>query len=273
MSISLIIVTYNSQKFLPQMLKAIHAQTLKPLEILIVDSGSADRSYLEEMGEIKVIYAPKDVGFCVANNIGFRHLSQASRYVLFLNPDAFLEERFLEKAHKKMEEKAFLNCAVLTGTLYGYDIHAHCPTECFDSRAIFCTPYGRWYDRDQGKRIYPLPQREEKVEAICGALMFCRKSALEKVSSPQNAPFNESFYMYKEDIELSIRLRKACFDLYYCPELSAYHCRGWSKKRRDMPRFFRLLSAKNELTINTKISPLKAAYSLCKYFLVKVLDF
>lgn len=255
--ISVIIVTHNSAKFLPKCLASLKAQSVSH-EIVIVDSGSVDPSYLD--GYDNVIKT-SNIGFCAANNLGFTKAS--SEFVLFLNPDAFLSPNFLADALHLMEK--YPQCGALTGSLLGYDFDHDRPTGKYDSTGIFSTWYGKWYDRDQGKPVSEITYHNmESVPAICGALMFCRKKAL------THPVFDPTFYMYKEDIDLSLRLRAKGWDLLFFPKLIAYHGRGW-KKRSQIPRQFRLFSARNEIKIN-KVSLLKLPYSLVKYAAVKVLN-
>jgi len=154
------------------------------------------------------------------------------------------------------------------------DIDQDKPSGLYDSTGIFCRWYGRWYDRDQGQSIQQPPQREEEEPtAICGALMFCRKDALDQVLIRGNEVFDSSFYMYKDDIDLSLRVRRANWKLAFVPQFTAYHCRGWNPDRSKMARRFRKMSARNELCIHLRnYSPLKACYSLCKYLGVLFLD-
>jgi GT2 family glycosyltransferase len=118
-----------------------------------------------------------------------------------------------------------------------------------------------------------LYQERQQIPAICGAVFFTRKCALEEVMIKGNEVFDSSFYMYKEDIDLSLRLKKKGWGLYFVPDLVCYHCRGWSRDRKDMPRRFRLCSAKNEMTIQWKRrNPIALFYSLGKYCLVRWFD-
>lgn len=274
---AIIIVTYNSEKHIHKAMKCINRQSVPPAYVIIVDSGSRDPSYLDyyrQQGNVKIIMAERECGFCKGNNTGMDHLPKDCDYVFFLNPDAFITENFLGKALAYMEKPANRQCGALTGIVEGYDIDADMPRGTYDTTGVFRTWYGRWYDRDQNQACQEkLYQKAEEVPAICGAVLFCRKKALDTVLIRGNEVFDSSFYMYKEDIDLSIRLRKKGWTLALVPQLLAYHCRGWQADRSKMPRKMRLASARNELTVQAKLkSPLPIAYSFCKYAAVKVLD-
>lgn len=275
---SVIIVTYNSERFLKKVLDALEKQTVKPREILLVDSGSKDLSYLYNTHSnlpIKVIEAEKNIGFCKANNVGMEYVSPSSSMIFFLNPDAFPFPDFIEKASSFLENPKNADCAAVTGKTFGYDILADKPSASYDTTGIFQTWYGKWYDRGQGQPIRDSEYNTiSNLPAICGAVFFARKDALQKVLLNHREVFDERFYMYKEDVDLSLRLRKSGWKLIYHPDLQAYHCRGWSKNRRLMARNIRLCSARNELRIQWREKNLCGLfYSLAKYAAVKYLNF
>lgn len=274
-SIAIVIVTYNSQKHLPKLLACLKQQTRQPEQVVFVDTGSTDLSYHEayrQMPGYQLVVAEKESGFCHGNNLGMQVVDPGHSYVLFLNPDAFLTPTFLEEALTFMEKHT--HCGALTGTVLGYNIEVDQPTGFYDSTGIFQTWYGRWFDRAQGVAVKATQYQDiESIPAICGALFFVRRKALQEVLLSKGEVFDPAFYMYKEDIDLSLRLRKKGWQLFFVPSLIAYHCRGWNPDRRCMPRKFRLASVKNEWTIHRRErQPLAAAYSLTKYAAVKFFD-
>ena len=195
------------------------------------------------------------------------HVDPKCDYLFFLNPDAFLEENFTENAIGYMESHP--KYGAITGTTLGYNLDRDKPTGKYDTTGIFRTWYGKWYDRGQGDAVdTTLYQAEEEIPAICGAVFFCRMKAL-----PSPEVMDPSFYMYKEDIDLSLKLRKKGWKLGFVPNLICYHCRGWDQDRKKMPRKFRLCSARNELAIQLKsLSPIPSLYSALKYTAVKLFD-
>lgn len=273
MSCAVILVTYNSQLFFSKVMSCLENQTVKPKKIIIVDTGSKDKSYLPtESTTVKVILAEQEAGFCKGNNIGYAHVEKDCDYVFLLNPDAFPAVDFIEKAISFMEQNAC--CGALTGITLGYDIEKNQPTGKYDTTGVFPTWYGRWVDRLQGVSAdNSLFKEKEVLPAICGAVFFCRKKALEETLIRGSEILDLTFYMYKEDIDLSLRLRKKNWELIFYPSLVAHHCRGWQPDRRKMARKMRLLSARNEFTINKgRFSVLGMIYSALKFTMVKLFD-
>ena len=275
LSCAVLIVTHNSQSVLPACLDALMKQTRLPRQIIVVDSGSDDISYLRQCEkEFPVLLHPegKNVGFCSANNTGLKFIEPSIKYLLFLNPDAFLTRRFLEQAEAHLDHPEAKKIGALTGLLLGYDVEKKQSTGLIDSTGIFQTWYGRWFDRGQGEACLPFPAdycRAQYVPALCGALMFCRLDALKSAALGPNIVMDPSFFMYKEDIDLSLRLRQSGWSLLYLPDLIAYHCRGWNKNRSLVSKTLRLLSAKNEMAIYKRMKSPFYFYSVLKYWAVK----
>lgn len=275
--VAVIIVTYNSERHIHKALACLNQQSRQPCQIILVDSGSNNPAYLEryrQQKNVTIVIAEKGCGFCKGNNAGMAHVQKKCDYVFFLNPDAFVTPTFLEKAVAYMEALENEKCGALTGTVQGYDIINDRPTGKYDSTGVFRKWYGRWYDRGQGEvcgeRLYI---EHAHVPAICGAVFFCRKKALDTVLIRDGEVFDSSFYMYKEDIDLSFRLKKKGWTLDFVPDLLAYHCRGWQRDRSQMPRKMRVASARNEVIVQAKHkSPVPIAYSFLKYAGVLILD-
>lgn len=274
---AIIIVTYNSQRHIHKAIECINAQSLPPKKIIIVDTGSNDISYLNkyhQQSNIEIVIAQKNSGFCRGNNIGMTKLPPNCDYIFFLNPDAFITPSFLKCAITFMQASSNQSYGAITGTVLGYNMENDAPTGTYDTTGVFRKWYGRWYDRGHGEAYNAgLYLVQEDIPAICGAVMFCRKRALDAIMLGENEVFDNSFYMYKEDIDLSIRLQNKGWKLAFLPQLIAYHCRGWQKDRSKMPRQLRLASARNELRLQARLkSPIPLSYSLLKYSAVKMFD-
>lgn len=265
MSVGVVIVTHNSEKYLSKAIEHLQAQTY-PVEIVIIDSGSKDPSYVNAYRSIaKVRILARNAGFCDGNNEGFKELD--TDYILFLNPDAFISSTFIEEAVQFMKQTP--DAGAVTGKILGYCLREG-PTGLYDTTGIFHTWFGKWFDRGQGEEVESnLYDQMECIPAICGAVMFCRSKALIQVSR-HNQIFNPDFFMYKEDIDLSLRMRGRGWHLYYVPQLQAYHCRGWTD-RKAMAKKLRLCSARNEIRVN-KWKPHHLAYSVTKYLAVRLLN-
>jgi len=268
-AVSIIIVTHNSQLLLPRCIEAIDRQSYGANQVIIVDSGSGDTAYLDELSHRPhfVVLKYGNIGFATANNRGLACVDSKCDYVLILNPDTFLCVSALKRSVETMERLP--GVAILTGLLEGYDIKTDCSTGKIDSSGVFRRWYGRWYDRKQGKNIEEISLEAGYVPAICGAYMFCRVSAV-KEELPEL--FDASFFMYKEDIELCVRLSGQGCTFYFTPEIRAFHCRGWNQQRKMISREARLMSARNEIRLYKKHPSPYLVWAWSKYLVVNVFN-
>ncbi len=270
-NITVIIVTHNSQDVLPRCLEALSQQSIQS-DIILVDSGSQDTSYLSNYQKSKdiTVILDENIGFSRANNKGYQTVSQATEFVLFLNPDAFLTENALQQAQAFLQENKQVGC--VGGRLLGFDNKNKRPTSLLDSTGVFRKWYGRWYDRSQGEQDTEQYLMQEDVPALCGAFLFCRQALLTDLSSGSNninEIFDPDFFLYKEDIEFCLRMRKLGWRLVYQPAIQVYHCRGWQKNRKQIAYQQRLTAAQSELILYKKHPSLYIIWALYKYLLVR----
>ena len=182
-----------------------------------------------------------------------------------MNPDTFLEPDTLESALSILSTAP--EVGIVGGRLKSFDIDHSKPTGLLDSTGIFRSWYGRWYDRGQGEINADNYKIREEVPAVCGAFMFCRTSALQEAIP---TVFDESFFMYKEDIDLCLRLREKGWKLLYAPEVEAYHARGWALDRKEISYTIRCLASKNEIRLNLKHRSPYLVWALGKYLAVRL---
>ena len=266
-TVAVIVVTHNSSSCLGQCLQALSVQSEKLTEIVVVDSGSDDIAYLEQLHRKYAfqLCLRKNIGFSRANNEGVALLTTSVDYILFLNPDVFLPVSFIQSALEIIEKNP--TAGILSGKLLGYNLQEKQTTGRIDSTGVQRKIYGRWFDRGQGEKDLGQYNRVEDMKALCGALLFCRNEALQSLQTPV---FDADFFLYKEDIELCLRLRKKGWSLLYHPDLIAYHCRGWQGERKEMSYFLRKTAASSELLLYRKHPSPYMAWAIFKYFLVTV---
>ncbi len=272
MKTAVIIVTHNSRSVLDRCLAALRQQTVQADAIVVVDSGSADTAYLQPCREDDAIqlFLDTNIGFSRANNIGCRAVWHQVDLLLFLNPDAFPAANAIELAGKFLTTQADVAC--VGGRLQGFDRHSNRPTGLLDSTGVFRKWYGCWYDRSQGEEDVGQFMEQEDVPAICGAFLFCRKTALGEAAvtgAGEYDVFDRDFFLYKEDIELCLRIRKAGWRLVYLPQIKVHHCRGWQQDRKGISYAMRLTAATSELLLYKKHPSPYMLWALAKYLLVR----
>ena len=237
MQFSVVIVNYNVRHFLEQCLYSVEA-ALQGMEgeVIVVDNDSRDRSieYLQpSFPRVKFVQNAENAGFAKACNQGLALSS--GRYVLFLNPDTILPENCFSlclQFFEKHPEAGALGCRMLDGS------GRFLP----ESKRAFPAPMTSLFKLFGFARLFPrsslfaryhlghLPaDQDNEVDVLAGAFLMARREVLEKVGS-----FDESFFMYGEDVDLSYRIQKAGWKNFYFAGLSILHFKGESTRKGSM---------------------------------------
>lgn len=245
-SVGGVMVTYNSATVARRAVESLARGSLAPEVLVIVDNGSGDTTYLDAVASefpfVQVVKLETNVGYCAGNNRGFDEIGD--RHLLLLNPDAFVSEEFLEGALKILAEDTRIGA--VGPKLLGADPRSGRPTGLIDSAGIAQTRWGRFFDRGMGLPDTMEAGGPEDATALCAAAMLIRRDAIGAVLATDGHLFDEKFFMYKEDIDLSFRLQRLGWRTVYAPELTVLHCRGWKRDRRLMPAWARRRSLINE---------------------------
>ena len=234
--LSIVIVNYNVKYFLEQCLLSVKAATVgMEAEVLVVDNNSSDGSvdYLRpKFPEVVFIENKDNPGFAKANN---QAISQCTgEYVLVLNPDTIIGEEALRTLSFFMDEHPEAG-GIGVKMLDGHGAFLLESKRSFPSPWVsFCKLFGlsRLFPKSTLFSRYSLaylnPNKQHQVDVLAGAFMLLRHEALDKVGL-----FDESFFMYGEDIDLSYRIALGGYKNYYIPE-RILHYKGESTKRDDM---------------------------------------
>lgn len=268
LSVVSIYVSHYSEEYLNKF-HCLHKAELGRKTYLI-NSSTSDIG-IDEFPDIEIINIGKNVGFSAANNIG---IEQGARlepdYYLVINPDVLLPPLWMNGVLHVIKDLNNTDIGIFTVPLFGYDFDNDRSTGFIDSLGIDHTWYGRWFDISHGESVAVFDGKSMPYEVFsaCGALMLIHKDVVCELLERDGFVFNESYFMYKEDIELSVRVRNLGKKIVMIPALPAFHCRGWEKKRADSPYWARKLSARNELKMHFKYFRRYLPFSLLKYLYV-----
>ncbi|WZL73649.1 glycosyltransferase family 2 protein [Clostridiaceae bacterium 35-E11] len=244
------IVTYNSKKDILECLKGIYQQTYPNIEVIIIDNKSTDNTVdlLEKKPfGINLIVNPQNLGFCGGHNIGFQ--KGRGEYVLVLNPDVVLDPHFIEEAVKAMDQNPYVG--LISGKILRMTPDFR-PTNAIDSTGIVMPKNRRAYDRGQGEIDTGQYDHETDIFGVCGAAAVYRREMLEDIKINEEY-FDENFFAYKEDVDLSWRARNLGWKCLYVPTAVAYHKRGWRESgRKSIPSFLKIHSIKNRYLMMIK---------------------
>ncbi len=237
MQLSVIIVNYNVKYFLEQCLCSVEsAITSLHAEVIVVDNHSADGSiaYLQERFPFVQFIANKEnVGFGKANNQGLAIAK--GDYVLFLNPDTIVPEDCFTKCISFFEKNN--DCGAL-----GIRMLDGCGNFLPESKRSFPTPITSFFKLVGLAKLFPKStvfnkyalgyldeNKNHEVDVLAGAFMMVRKEMIDATKG-----FDEVFFMYGEDVDLSYRIQQTGYKNYYFAESAIIHFKGESTKRGSL---------------------------------------
>jgi GT2 family glycosyltransferase len=238
MKVSVIIVNYNVKYFLEVCLHSVLRATEGiASEVIVVDNNSTDGSCAfvrERFPEVILIENKDNKGFSKANNQGVEIAK--GEYILFLNPDTVMPEDFFSRTLGYMDEHpqaGALGPRLIDGKgQFAPDSKKSFPTL---SVAIFkTTGINKIFSKSPYfNKYYAVHIKEHEtaaVEVLSGCCMLLRRKAIDEAGGA----FDEDYFMYCEDVDLSYRIQKSGYQNIYYPEASLIHYKGESTRKATL---------------------------------------
>lgn len=240
--ISIIIVNWNSKKFLEDCISSIRKFTLNTnYEIIIVDNASYDGS--EEFSDgvtVKFIQLDKNMGFSKANNIGAQNSTMNT--LLFLNPDTVLENAAIEMMYHELwknEQNGAIGCKLLNtdGSLQ---------TSCI---MPYPSLFNLLFDIEYLKiKSFKFPAwgisslfkdgpGPWQIEALSGACIMVKHETFKQING-----FSEEYFMYAEDLDLCMKINRTSSKNLYLPQAIITHHGGGATGSKRPGKFSTVLS-------------------------------
>jgi GT2 family glycosyltransferase len=239
-SVSIVIVNYRTPELLRSCLQSVQHRGVPSQTVIVVDNGSDDGSadmVSRDFPQVRLIQNPVNIGFAAANNQGIRKAD--TDYVLLLNSDTVMLPGAVADLIKFLDSNpgaGAAGCRLLfpDGTIQA---SAGCDAKPGLVR-LFLRLTGlsplvngkarkflrRYVGPMAGNALRscldsygkgPSPLEVETVSATC---LLLRRKAMQEVG-----PLDEGFFMYLEDLDYCLRLRRAGWKLYYLPEVAIIH--------------------------------------------------
>jgi GT2 family glycosyltransferase len=240
MKLSVIVVSFNVKGYLSLCISSA-LDAMKPLgegesELIVVDNASSDDSVgwvQSNQPEVQVISLDKNLGFSAANNIGIRQAQ--GDWVLLLNPDTIVPEDTFVKIMNHVSQDAQiggLGVPMYDGSgQWLPESKRGIPTPW----ASFCRLSGIWRLAPSSRVLngyyFSHVGRHETadVEVLSGAFMWLRRAALDEVGL-----LDDAFFMYGEDIDLSMRVVEGGWVNRYYSQAPIVHFKGESTKKGSL---------------------------------------
>lgn len=215
--IAVVLANWNGAAFISRCLDALFEQTHPPFEVVVVDNGSTDGSQdliRRQYPKVKLIEQQVNEGFCRSYNLGIRNT--VCPYVLILNTDVFLDRDFLFEVLKAINYCSDIGSVACKLFRDG--------TDTIDNVGLYLQP---WLRVTNSRNV----SKPEFVFSASGSAMFCRRTMLEDICLFGDY-FDETFFLYWEDMDLSWRARLRGWRCLYSPRAIATHIGSASQSGR-----------------------------------------
>lgn len=280
MKLTIGLLTYNDHKYLPYFWESLSKQSIiSECEIFCIDNNESNSTkdiiaatQTKFPNKIKFIQSKTNLGFAKAHN--FMMNAASSRYYLCLNNDIVMDEFCIERlidSISKME-----NTASVQPKLLYWDFERNRKTATIDSLGLGKTKHHSFYELCSGGNdreitspmkifgctgafvIYDLDKlkniamvHDDKLsEIFLGSINIDEYEIVDKAYIEY---FDDSFFMYKEDVDLAWRLNRKGYFAYLVPNAVAWHDR--TAKQLDSNYFIHLISRKvGHSDLNRKLS-------------------
>lgn len=242
-SLTAIYVSYNTRDLLRTSLRSLFHSLAQhgpeQAEVWVVDNASPDGSaamVAEEFPAARVIANAENRGFSAANNQGIR--SSRGDHLLLINPDTVVQEDAPARLSRFLADHA--QAAVVGPRLLAPDGSFQHSAFRFPNLAMGFIEFFPLNHRLLDSRLngrYPRSRYEQpfRVDHPLGACLLLRRAAAEEAGL-----FDESFFMYYEEVDLCLRLRRTGWQAWCLPEARIVHYGGQSTGQ-VAPQMFRQL--------------------------------
>lgn len=214
--VDVIVLNFNGRQFLEECLLSLHQQTYHDFEVLVVDNASSDDSveFIQKtFPTVKLLQLSENLGFCGGNNRGIS--STSADYVALLNNDTQADPRWLESLVSVLDREPQV------GFCASKMVRIQDRLTIDTAGDVFYT-HGVGGKRGSGLSVshYTVP---EYVFGACAGAAIYRRVMLDEVGL-----FDEDFFAYDEDIDLSFRCQLHGYRCKYVPDAIVYHHVGGS---------------------------------------------
>lgn len=212
-SVAVVIPNWNGKEDLPACLDSLLQQTL-PCKIVVVENGSTDGSIellSQNYPQITVLLQKKNLGFAGGVNVGIRYaLEHNFTHIALLNNDAVVAPNWLETLVMAIEQDT--KVGIVTSKI------VHSDKSHLDSTGDIYTTWGLPFPRGRNENNLNTYDQETVIFGASGGASLYRCEMLREIGL-----FDEDFFAYYEDIDISFRAQLAGWQVLFAPQAIAYH--------------------------------------------------
>ncbi len=239
MDLSVIVLSFNTKDITNECLEKLKKAVdfaekeigLKS-EVIVLDNASSDGSIdliSQKHSWVKLITSPVNTGFSGGNNLAMKECK--GKHILLLNSDAFVKENTLIDAINFFESHP--DCDVLGcklefahGSLQPSAGYLPTPINTtFWISGLSLLPFADYFVKPIHPKNDSFFEKMRQVEWVMGAFFMLNREVYERTKG-----FDDSIFMYGEEVEWCKRIEKKGFKMYYCPDFSITHLDKASSK-------------------------------------------
>jgi hypothetical protein len=234
--LSIVILNWNGKENTKECLSSVNRSIVNGFhpQVVLVDNGSSDESYeyfssnklLSKNYEFKIIKNALNLGYAEGNNIGISYsLQTKADYVMILNNDTLLDPNTLIHLIKVANDNP--KAGIISPKMYfapGFEFHKERYGKSDIGKIIWWAggeiDWNNLYGKNMGVDEVDHRQYDslKYVDFATGACMLVKKEVFEKIGL-----FNNKYYMYLEDVDFSMRVKKSGWEILYTPKAFLWH--------------------------------------------------
>lgn len=219
-NLTIAILNYNSGEYLKKCLESIEGvKDEANISTIVIDNNSTDESLTlaeQQFKDVEFVKNKENLGFSKGYNPTLKKIR--TEFILLLNPDCILKKGVIKKILQDFDETVGAATCKIVLPNGSVDLTAHrgFPTPMASLMYMFG-------NNSKYHLTSKLSDQVHEVDAIAGAFFMTKKSILEEVGY-----LDESFFLYGEDIDLSLRIKKNGYKILYDPTVEIVHYKGIS---------------------------------------------
>ena len=255
----IVIPNWNGKDLIGKCLDSVLAQT-NSSNIIVVDNGSTDGSQefiKKSYSDINLIEQDKNYGFTGGVNAGMeRAIDAGAEFVALLNNDAFVDNKWLKHLLKVSSQDP--NVGIVTSKILRAD------KKHIDSTGDFYSIWGLPFPRGRNEIDNGQYDQQTTIFGASGGASLYKVAMLKQIGL-----FDQDFFAYFEDVDISFRAQLAGWHVRYAPSAVVYHEVGATSSK--MGNFSRYHSSKNFMLLYAKNMPAKLYFKYLPLFVLQLM--
>ncbi len=262
-------INYNTKEETVNCLLSIQEldRTGIDVHVMVIDNGSepfdVDEKKFSDIN-LTIVKTPENLGFSGGHNFGFKIvLEQGAEYILVLNNDTVLDKNLLQELLAPFKDEKVGATVPKMYFAPGFEFHKN-RYKKEDIGKVFWYAGGDidWknvYSKHRGVDEVDRGQYDEagETEFASGACILVKREVLEKVGF-----FDHRYFMYFEDADWNVRIRKAGYKVLYIPKAILWHINAASSGSGS--KLHDYFITRNRMMFGFSHAPLRAKFALIR---------